>query len=207
MSCVPDDSRTYYLINTIRSCYRLRQFALPLTPVINLTEISFVRQTFSLLGEAAHQLSQDKHQDVRQKRKKLTSASWLRPVCGGFYNPISFNCAPFFSSCRRQRVLTFHVLTHAGVRPTQLHIFSAVSLSRLVYCRSMYQGPCLTLSPTNNKHKQLIVNRILYILYYTSHIDIKVLSILRIYTVHCNRIYSSVRNLLYNLRSCYMVTT
>jgi hypothetical protein len=25
-----------------------------------------------------------------------SSASWLRPVCGGFHNLISFNCAPFF---------------------------------------------------------------------------------------------------------------
>jgi hypothetical protein len=37
---------------------------------------------------------------------KLTSASWLRPVCGGFHNIIRFNCAPFFASCRRHRVLT-----------------------------------------------------------------------------------------------------
>jgi hypothetical protein len=34
------------------------------------------------------------------------SASWLRPVCGGFHNLIRFNCAPFFASCRRHRVLT-----------------------------------------------------------------------------------------------------
>jgi hypothetical protein len=44
---------------------------------------------------------------------KLTSASWLRPVCGGFHKLIRFNCAPFFAPCRRYRVLT-----HAGVRPT-----------------------------------------------------------------------------------------
>jgi hypothetical protein len=37
---------------------------------------------------------------------KLTSASWLRPVCGSFHNLIRFNCAPFFASCRRYRVLT-----------------------------------------------------------------------------------------------------
>jgi hypothetical protein len=37
----------------------------------------------------AHQLLQDKHQDMRQK---LMSASWLRPVCGGFHNLIPFNC-------------------------------------------------------------------------------------------------------------------
>jgi hypothetical protein len=30
----------------------------------------------------------------------------LRPVCGGFHNLIRFNCAPFFASCRRHRVLT-----------------------------------------------------------------------------------------------------
>jgi hypothetical protein len=34
------------------------------------------------------------------------SVSWLRPVCGGFHNLIRFNCAPFFASCRRYRVLT-----------------------------------------------------------------------------------------------------
>jgi hypothetical protein len=58
------------------------------------------------LRAAAHQLFQDKHQDMRQKRQKLTSASWLRPVCGGFHNVIRFNCAPFFASCRRHRILT-----------------------------------------------------------------------------------------------------
>jgi hypothetical protein len=42
---------------------------------------------------------------MRQKRQKLTSASWLRPVYGGFHNLIRFNCAPFFASCRRHRVL------------------------------------------------------------------------------------------------------
>jgi hypothetical protein len=32
--------------------------------------------------------------------------SLLRPVCGGFHTLIRFNCAPFFASCRRHRVLT-----------------------------------------------------------------------------------------------------
>jgi hypothetical protein len=59
-----------------------------------------------ILRAAAHQLRQDKHQDTRQKRQKLTSASWLRPVCDGFHNLIRFNCAPFFASCRRHCVLT-----------------------------------------------------------------------------------------------------
>jgi hypothetical protein len=54
----------------------------------------------------ACQLRQDKHQDMRRKRQKLTSTSWLRPVCGGFHNFIRFKCAPFFASCRRHRVLT-----------------------------------------------------------------------------------------------------
>jgi hypothetical protein len=40
------------------------------------------------------------------KETNLTSASWLRPVCGGFHNLIRFKCAPFFGSCRRHRVLT-----------------------------------------------------------------------------------------------------
>jgi hypothetical protein len=43
---------------------------------------------------------------MRQKRQKLTSASWLRPVCGGCHNLICLNCAPLFASCRRHRVLT-----------------------------------------------------------------------------------------------------
>jgi hypothetical protein len=55
---------------------------------------------------------------VRVCSMKLTSASWLRPVCSGFYNLICFNCAHFFASYRRHRVLLLHVLTHAGVRPT-----------------------------------------------------------------------------------------
>jgi hypothetical protein len=58
------------------------------------------------LRAAVHQLRQDKHQDMRQKGKKLTSASWLRPVCGSLHNLIRFSCAPFFASCRRRRVLT-----------------------------------------------------------------------------------------------------
>jgi hypothetical protein len=41
-----------------------------------------------------------------KKRQKLTSASWLKPVCSGFHNLIRFNCAHFFASCRRHRVLT-----------------------------------------------------------------------------------------------------
>jgi hypothetical protein len=59
-----------------------------------------------VLSTFSHQLRQDKHQDMRQKTQKLTSASWLRPVCGGFHNLIRFNWAPFFASCRRHRVLT-----------------------------------------------------------------------------------------------------
>jgi hypothetical protein len=41
---------------------------------------------------AAHQLRQDKHQDMRRKKQKLTSASWLRPVC-------SFLCVMSQTSC------------------------------------------------------------------------------------------------------------
>jgi hypothetical protein len=40
----------------------------------------------------------------------MTSASWLRPVCGGFHNLIRLNCGPFFASCRRHRVLTLTYL-------------------------------------------------------------------------------------------------
>jgi hypothetical protein len=55
---------------------------------------------------AAHQLCQEKHRGMRQKRQKLTSASWLRPVWDGFHNLILLKCAPFFTSCRRHRVFT-----------------------------------------------------------------------------------------------------
>jgi hypothetical protein len=34
------------------------------------------------------------------------SASWLRSMRGGFHNLVRLNCAPFFASCRRHRVLT-----------------------------------------------------------------------------------------------------
>jgi hypothetical protein len=70
---------------------------------INKHEIN--RQLFTVRA-AAYQLRQDTHQDMRKKRQKLTSASWLRPVCGSFHNLIRFNCSPFFASCRRHRVLT-----------------------------------------------------------------------------------------------------
>jgi hypothetical protein len=54
---------------------------------------------------------------MRQKKQKLTSASWLRPVCGGFHNLIRFNCDPFFSRHVADIVSwLLHVLTHAGVR-------------------------------------------------------------------------------------------
>jgi hypothetical protein len=55
---------------------------------------------------AAHQLRQDKHQDMRQKRQKLMSASWLKPGCYGFHNVIRFSCAPIVASWRIHRVLT-----------------------------------------------------------------------------------------------------
>jgi hypothetical protein len=80
------------------------------------------------LRAAAHQLRQDKHQDLRQKRPKLTSASWLRPECGGFHNRIRFNCAPFFASCRRHRVLTF-----ASVGPTLKGWETTISLCSYFY--------------------------------------------------------------------------
>jgi hypothetical protein len=32
-------------------------------------------------------------------RQKLTSASWLRPVCGGFHNLIRSNCVPLSVTC------------------------------------------------------------------------------------------------------------
>jgi hypothetical protein len=59
-----------------------------------------------VIHRAAHQLRQDKNQDMRQKKQRQTSASWLRPVCDGFHNIIRFNCAPLFALCRRHRVLT-----------------------------------------------------------------------------------------------------
>jgi hypothetical protein len=67
---------------------------------------------------AVHQLRQDKHQDLRQKRQKLTSASWLRPVCGGFHNLICFSCAHFLRHVADIVSWLLHVLTHSDVRPT-----------------------------------------------------------------------------------------
>jgi hypothetical protein len=43
---------------------------------------------------------------LESAHRSSTSASWPRPVWGGFHNLIRFNCAPFFESCRRHRVLT-----------------------------------------------------------------------------------------------------
>jgi hypothetical protein len=84
-----------------------------LCDITNLCKVVEVKRTEDCLSllqttlrAAAHQLRQDKHQDMRQKKQKLTSTSWLRPVCGGFHNLIRFNCAPFFVSCRKHRVLT-----------------------------------------------------------------------------------------------------
>jgi hypothetical protein len=67
-----------------------------------------------------------KHQDMRQKRQKLTSASWLRLGYGGFHNLVRFNCAPFFASCRRHRVLTV----------TYLDAFRCAAYLRVVFVTS-----------------------------------------------------------------------
>jgi hypothetical protein len=89
---------------------------LPNTDIYALSEIrthdssARVGEDSSCLRAAAHQLLQDKHQDMRQKTQTCfirdSSASWLRRVCGGVHNLIRFNCAPFFASCRTHRVFT-----------------------------------------------------------------------------------------------------
>jgi hypothetical protein len=64
------------------------------TPYTKYSELQAIRA-------ATHQL----RQDMRKKRQKLTLATWLRPVCGGFQDFVNFNCAPFFAPCRRHCVL------------------------------------------------------------------------------------------------------
>jgi hypothetical protein len=67
---------------------------------------------------AAHQLRQDKHQDIRQKRK-----SWRQhhdsDRCAAVFI-ISFVSTVFLSSRHVADIVPWllHVLTHAGVRPT-----------------------------------------------------------------------------------------
>jgi hypothetical protein len=78
---------------------------------------------------------------------------------------------------------------------------SSRSLSNPTRYRMIRRGRRLT-SPTNNTHEQSIVNRLLHIAYYTSHIHIKILSIfaeqmLYTETEDC----SLVRDLLFYLRS------
>jgi hypothetical protein len=64
-------------------------------------------------------------------------------------------------------------------------------------------GLCLRPSPTNNKHKYSIVNHLLYIVYYNSHIDIKILSALRKQTPYTEtKDCSFSRHVIRNLRSC-----
>jgi hypothetical protein len=88
---------------------------------INTRNRNIGSKTTRAVRAAAHQLRQDKHQGMRQTRQKLTSASWLRPVCSGFHNLIRFNCAPFFASCRRHRVLTV-TLPVCGLPDTSVEI-------------------------------------------------------------------------------------
>jgi hypothetical protein len=68
----------------------------------------------------------------------------------------------------------------------------------------MRRGRSLTPSPTNNMHQQSIVNRLLYIVYYTSHVHTKILPILTEWTL--TEDYSLVRDLLYSLGSCNVLT-
>jgi hypothetical protein len=95
-------SRPLSTHRTTQTQNKRTQTSMPLVgfePTISVFEWA---KTVSCLRAAAHRL----HQDKRQKKQKLTSASWLRPLCGRFHNLIRFNCAPFFASCRRHRVLT-----------------------------------------------------------------------------------------------------
>jgi hypothetical protein len=80
-----------------------------------------------VLRAAPHQLYQDIRQETQSCFIRDSSASWLRPVCGGFHTLIRFNFAPFFASCRRHRVLT-----HAGVRPTLQSVLCNILQSRVI---------------------------------------------------------------------------
>jgi hypothetical protein len=95
------------------------------------------------LRAATHQLRQDKHQDMRQK---LTSASWLRPVCGGYHNLIRFSCAPFFASCRRHRVLTVTYLDACRCAAyLSLEFDHHLLKDSPVFLKDVFWGLCLSL--------------------------------------------------------------
>jgi hypothetical protein len=70
-------------------------------PTHNILHVTVLKDKGSRTPTVSRQAS--RHET---KGTKLTSASWLRPVCGGFHNLIRFNFATFFASCRRHRVLT-----------------------------------------------------------------------------------------------------
>jgi hypothetical protein len=119
---------------------------------------SSLRRARTFLRAAAHQLRQDKHQDMRQKKQNLTSASWLRPVCGGFHNLNRFNFAPFLRHVTDIVSRLLHVLTHAGVRPT---LKDSARLYHPVFTcmdfATIYRARSSALRPTPNLDDQVPV--------------------------------------------------
>jgi hypothetical protein len=71
-------------------------------------------------------------------KQKLTSASWLRPVCGGFHNLIRFNCAPFFASCRRHCVLTVTCLDACRCAAYLRYCHQTESCGKEIFTRPPY---------------------------------------------------------------------
>jgi hypothetical protein len=85
-----------------------------------------------------------------------------------------------------------------------LPLLSPVFLLNPTFYRITRQGRRLMLFPTNSTHKYSITNRLLYIVYYTSHIHIRILSIITEQIPYIEKKGCSlVRDLLHSLRSCY----
>jgi hypothetical protein len=127
--------------------YTVRHNIGELPVFVLLNSLSLIRRASRTFRTASHQLRQDKHQDTIQKSQFCfigdSSASWLRPVCSGFHNLIRSNCAPFFASCSRHRVLPV-VLSLDACRCAaylNLHIWSktkVVSLGSIVFFRDAF---------------------------------------------------------------------
>jgi hypothetical protein len=91
------------------------------------------------------------------------------------------------------------IICYTSVR-INIPLLSPVFLSRLTCYRMMRLGKYLTPSPTNNKHKQQIVDSYLYTVCYTSYTHILILSIFtEIYTIQIKKYCWLVRNLLNNV--------
>jgi hypothetical protein len=113
--------------------------------LVTWTVINLTTAKFKPLRAAAHQLHQDKHQHMRQKTQKLTSASWLRPVRACFHNLIRFNCAPFFASRRRHHVLTLTCLDACRCAAYCIFSMSGFTLSYTIFQFSQFASCCVSI--------------------------------------------------------------